>query len=331
LNAGSTDNISVIDLTANPPRTVKNIVCGNVGISWINYGIRSNLAITEDGSRGVLAVPFDDGVQIIDLEDDEVETTFPVEGFPLQSVLSDEIEGKVYAAVTLRNGNQVWIAEDVLGDVVPFGGVDVGTAPTRMGYDPASKRFAVCSNTDRTVSFIDPLFFEVNETKTYGPTHTPISVEFNAEGDQFTLLRSNETGRPHQLDINDERVDLPGLPCHYMALSPDGTKAAIPAIANDAVYLVDANVTSSEDVTVIDLGEPFIIAPSPFTSHINLISNAAYESEAPRVEIIDMNGRFAAGWQGMDSPDLSHLASGTYGYRIMVDGRTVQQGRVIKK
>ncbi len=110
LNAGGVDRIGVLRQAGAATELETSFASGNTGISWINYGLRSNLAITEDGGYGVLATPFDDAVQIIDLEANEIVASVDLENFPLRTAISDEVPGiGRFAAVTLRNGEGIAI------------------------------------------------------------------------------------------------------------------------------------------------------------------------------------------------------------------------------
>lgn len=333
LNAGSTDNISVIDMTQSPPRTIKNIVSGNMGISWTNYGIRTNMAISDDGSRAVLATPFDDEIQLIDTENDEILESYSVGEFPLRTVLSDEIDGHVYAATTIRNGGKLWIAEDILNDPVPFGGLEVGGGPTQLDYDAMSQQFAVISSQEATISMVDPTEFEVTETQRF-PSHlVPIAVRFTSKGQQITLFNSNDQVLPREVWIDqDMRIDLPSVACQYMDVSPDGRWVAIPGLARDEVYLIDTEATSTEDALKI-VGQPsWLIHPNPVEDHfqLQLIGKKQHNLSAPQNVLIDGQGKTIRAWEGLASPNLSDLPTGTYFLKVSADSK-MEQLKVVKR
>ncbi|MDX1685782.1 MAG: hypothetical protein R3275_11145 [Saprospiraceae bacterium] len=300
LNAGGVDAIGVIDLSGSDQSFVKSFPSGNTGISWTNRGIRCNLAMTGDGSRGVLATPFDDAIQILDLENDEIMTSIPAEGFALQTALSHPIDGKVYAAVTLKNDSKVFIIEDVLGDPVPFGGLDVGGNPTRIAFDATTDRFAVCSQDERQIDFIDPFNFRVSGSLRFSPHLTPISVQYDSDGTQFVVLQSNESTLPNEFHVDDEVLELGIAPGHYFDIRADGSMAAVASIHEDLVYLIDLT-TSSSNMSRIATSPFFSIGPVPAKDHLTF----CYLKEG-------------------DLPDLSFEL-------ISMDGKTLQRGKINSK
>ena len=331
LNAGGVDAIGVITL-GDDPKLVKSFPSGNTGISWTNRGIRCNLAMTPNGKTGVLATPFDDEIQIIDLENDEIQKSLIAEGFPLQTALSDPINGKIYAGITLKNDGQVYIIEDVEGAAIPFGGLDVGGNPTRIAYAPHRAQFAVCSQDEATIEFIDPSNFEVVD-KQFFPSHlTPLSVRFAQNGNQFTLLQSGDAFLPNEFWINNESVNLGIAPSHYFDVSPDGKFAAIAGLHEDVVYLVDAELTNNLELTSIDLKPMFEVGPVPLVDEL-IVTGKRNLDEAYNLELIDMQGRIVKSLDLISAKtfiDVSELQTGQYLYRISKDDLRVQSGQLIK-
>lgn len=331
LNAGGADAIGVITL-GDDPKLVKSFPSGNTGISWTNRGIRCNLAMTPSGKTGVLATPFDDEIQIIDLENDEIQKSLIAEGFPLQTALSDPINGKIYAGITLKNDGQVYIIEDVEGGAIPFGGLDVGGNPTRIAYSSKRAQFAVCSQDEGIIDFIDPANFEVVD-KQFFPSHlTPLSVLFSNNGDQYTLLQSGDALLPNEFWINEESVEIGIAPSHYFDISPDGNYAAVAGLHEDVVYLIDAEVTNNIDLTAIDLNPLFKVGPIPLGDELNVVCQRNIDTPY-NLEILDLAGRTVLGATLIDPEsqiDFSRLKAGQYLYKISRAGLRVQSGQLVK-
>jgi DNA-binding beta-propeller fold protein YncE len=334
LNAGSTDAIGVIDLSGAQPKFVKSFPSGNTGISWTNRGIRCNLVMTEDGATGILATPFDDAIQIIDLTTDQIRSSFSTEGFALQTALSERIDGKIYAATTLKNNGEVFIIEDVEGNPVPFGGLSVGANPTRIAYDPLTREFAVCSNDERAIDFIDPFNFRVSRRQNFENHLTPIAVLFSDHGDQFTLLQSSDQNQPNQLQINDENVDIGASPGHYFDLTADGNWAAVVGLHNDELFLVDAQLTGTPVVHRIDLEGWITFGPNPTQDLLRINGkNERLVGKDVNIEVCNSDG-IQSTYFKMNSNeaeiDCALWPSGCYFISVIVDGEMKQSGRFIK-
>lgn len=332
LNAGGTDAIGVIDISSDDPKFTRSFASGNTGISWTNRGIRCNLAMTPNGNYGVLATPFDDQIQIIDLFNDEILESIPADGFALQTALSEPINGRIYSATTLKNNSEVFIMESVGPDVVPFGGLSVGSNPTRIAYDPSTARFAVCSQDDRRIDIIDPAEFEIADIQIF-PSHLiPIAVEFNATGDQFTLLQSSDPLLSNEFWVNDQSVDLGIAPSHYFDIDSDGGMAAVVSIHEDVLYLIDTELTEVSSHKV-DLNAWYTVGPNPSEGLLKVRKNDKTIEGLVRLELFDLTGRQLL-TRSLTSHETTidlNAYAGILTYRIIENDVIRQSGRLVVK
>lgn len=332
LNAGGADAIGVIDIATGDPRFVKSFPSGNTGISWTNRGIRCNLAITPDGSRGVLATPFDDEIQILDLVNDEIILSIPAEGFALQTALSTPLNGRVYAAVTLKNSGEVFIIEDILGTPVPFGALPVGSNPTRIAFDPATERFAVCSQDENKIDYIDPLNFEVVETQRFATYLTPLSVRYADDGREFVLLQSNEPTFPNIMQVEDDIYELGIAPGHYFDISPDGNMAAVASIHEDVVYVIDLSTTSNRSVSRVPASGHFEVGPNPSGGEVWIRRIDDHLTTAVDLNVFNASGQLVSSDRinGQETLlDLSDVPSGMLELVFLDDGQIIQRSRLL--
>lgn len=334
LNAGGTDAIGVIDLTSEPD-FVKSYPSGNTGISWTNRGIRCNLAMTPDGSRGVLAVPFDNAIQIIDLDSDAILTSIPTEGFPLQTALSHPIDGRIYAAVTLKNSGQVYIIEDVLNTPLGFGAIDVGNNPTRIAFDPVTERFAVTVQGENMVKYISPLDFAVVGTEDYSPGHAPISIAYTEDGVEALVLQSNIQSQPNQVKFGNEVFDIGIAPGHYFDLSPDGSMMAVVSIHEDLVYLIDRNTSSVHTIKSSSGHDVIAVGPVPCNDVVHFYAqNQLTMLDDITVEIYDGNGSLVSAHVltgGQDEISVNQLPKAAYWFNFKKEDVIIQSTRVLKQ
>ncbi|MEL6866230.1 MAG: hypothetical protein AAFP19_17505 [Bacteroidota bacterium] len=273
LNSGGTDAIGVVNLDGSNSQLSSTFPSGNTGISWTNYGIRSDFKITPDGAYSVLATPFSDAVKIIRLSDHQIVADIALESFPLQIAISKSTDLGFLAAVTLKNDDAIAIIGNIGEGAAKLGIYPCGSNPTRIAYDPSAHQFAVCSNDDQTVEFFDPENLVFVQTQTYGPNHTPIAIDFDEQGNQYTLLRAAEDNVPHQLAVNEETFDLPALPIHHFDVSPDGRLVAVTMPGSDEVFLLKQDpITGVKEVLIqTQAVNQYQVFPNPSRGEVQIM------------------------------------------------------------
>ncbi|MEO1713110.1 MAG: hypothetical protein AAFU60_07225, partial [Bacteroidota bacterium] len=165
LNAGGADNIGVIQLDGANSAIVQSITVGNVGVSWQNYGIRSNIAFDEEGDYGVLACPFSNIVQMIDLSTHTVVNEIPLDGFPLRVEIAEDTDLGTFVGVTRLFESSIAIIDGLgpnaeLVDIYPC-----NSNPTTIQYEDIEQRFVVTTQDgqDGLVEYFDILSLEFSE------------------------------------------------------------------------------------------------------------------------------------------------------------------------
>lgn len=230
LNAGGGDNIGVIQIDGANSSILQTISIGNVGVSWQNYGIRSNIAFDSQGTYGVLACPFSDVVQFIDLSTHTVVHEIPMDGFPLRVEMAEDTPLGTFVGVTRLNESSVAIIQDIGPDATLLDIYDCGANPTTITYDPLKQGFSVTTQDGQTgaVEFFDLVALEFNGLNTYSPFEA-LAVKYLPDGEQVVLLQSLDTDVfPHQVRIGEEIFSLPGLPFQYFAVDTAGNQVAVP-------------------------------------------------------------------------------------------------------
>lgn len=337
LNAGGVDRIGVLQQAGAGTSLEGSFASGNTGISWINYGLRSNLAIAKEGDYGVLATPFDDAVQIIDLGANEIVASVELENFPLRSAISDEVPGiGRFAAVTLRNGEGIAIITPIGPNAGLLDTYDIGGIPTRITYDATRRAFLICDQTNKVVRVfsIDNLSFEAPMSFSGG--RIPISVAVDTFGVQHTLLRGDNPDQSNQLQIGEEVFELPGIPIHNMAVAPDGSVVAVPLIANDAVFVVKRTVVGTKAFS-LPLATPsgYSVYPNPVTSTATFEwrDGAKVPNGTVTLRLFDATGKLVLQQDKLPAGQFTvrkgGLPAGTYSYQVMSTNRLQGYGKLV--
>jgi len=337
LNAGAPDRIGVIALDGANSSLETTIPIGNTGISWTNYGIRSDLQFDPSGQYAILANPFDDALQFIDLNSHEVVSTIPVPGFPLQIAGAPDAEFDAFFGVTTKNNASMALLGGVgtgssYVESYPFGG-----NPTRIAYNPVAREFAATSQDDRSLETFSLEELAFVEAKHY-TDHTHIAVKFAENGRRFVVLLSDdETVTPNQLEVDDVTYDLPGSPMHHFDINAEGTLAAVALPVTDEVVLLKEGPLGFEESVISLKNNPYIVAPNPAD---DFISFKLKEGEKPRqpleIKLFRMDGSLVfekkvAGLGDLHISRLPEWQPGLYGYELISNGQRVQDGKIVLK
>lgn len=338
LNAGGNDQIGVFDLEGATPSYQTNFFTGNTGVSWINYGLRSDLKYTTDG-YALLATPFDQRVQLIDLAQHKVIGNLLVEGFPLQiAIAPDETYGHL-AAVTLKDANAIAIFSGEGEDWQLINTYPCGHNPTRIDFDPLYRAFWVVANDDLKIQKFSLETFSFEDEVIY-PDHTPLAVRFDQAGRRFTLLRSLDADYlPHRLEVlapGEAPVfyDLESLPGQYLDLNPEGTLIAIPHPATDEVTLLRETALGYEQTVISTRPQLYRLFPNPVADVLYFQLREGNEHVNDVVfRLFDANGKVLSeqtcGGTSFSIARQAGWTAGTYFYEINRRGERVQGGKVM--
>ncbi len=330
LNAGAPDRIGVIELDGTNSSLATTISCGNMGISWTNYGLRSDLLISEDGKYALLSAPFDEKVQVIDLENHQIIKDIEVEGFPLQMAVSDETDLGFFVAVTLKNSSEIAIISGINDQAALIGTYPCGPNPSRISYDPSQEAFVVISNDNKRLEYfsIENLqFFDNNAFS----GRTPISVLYDENGGEYVVLRSDDTSlNPHQFSNNGELIDLPSIPIHNFTLTKDGSLAAVAVPGSDEILLVKNEVSRNSFISTTPSSVK--VFPNPASDWVsfeflddellgNQLTIQLFNGTGYLVQSLEWN----AGKSNL-SINTSNFVSGKYYYHLVNDGVVFASG-----
>ncbi|MEZ5055427.1 MAG: T9SS type A sorting domain-containing protein [Saprospiraceae bacterium] len=338
INAGSSDACGVISLTG-APSYVKQFSIANTGISWTNFGIRSSVEFDPIEPYAYLAAPFDEEIQVIDLQSLSPIYSLPLTGFPLQMAISDETEFGIFTAVTQKNENALAIIGGSGNNISLIGSYPCGNNPTRVAYNPAKEQFAVTCTGEGTLEYFDINTLSYESPISFGSTMSPISVKYSKTGHEYVLLRSSDVDvKPHQLVIDGTSYDIPALPMHNFDVSSDGTKVAIPLPATDEVALFLNGPSGWEERIVSTKANAFEIFPNPVVDFLNIKETEVYTlKENHQFMLYDGSGKLVWNIELQEAPLNSlpipaNLKAGNYFYKINNEANLmVQSGKVLIK
>jgi YVTN family beta-propeller protein len=337
VNAGGADNIGVIALNGANSSLFTTIPIGNTGVSWTNYGIRSDLKFFNN--YALLAAPFDNKIQVIDMQQHQVVQDIPLQGFPLQISVNSSGNG-YYAAVTLKDANQLAVlkANGWIWEVVDI--ESCGQNPTRTDMPNYSKKISVISHGDKkvqTYSIIEGEF--VSEVQF--PGYTPLAILHDIHNRAFTLWQSDDPdSAPHRIGVGIDPedpvfYDLPALPIHHFDINYWGTLIAIPHPATDEVTLLREDMLYGYRQTVISLRpQPYHFFPNPVVDALHFQLRSGNEPINDAVfRLFDANGKVLSeqtcGGTSFSITRQAGWTAGTYFYEIIRRGERVQGGKVM--
>lgn len=338
INSGAPDRIGVIALDGADSHLETTINIGNTGISWTNFGIRSDLIFDPSKQYAILANPFDEQIQFIDLATHMVVENIAVEGFPLQLAVVEDEDLGVLTAITLKNGSEIGLVAGVGETAALVGTYSCGDNPTRIAYDTESGNMLVTSEGDKAVQFFSLAELSVVDEMSY-TNHIPIAVHPVANQDkQFVLLKSVDVGQfPHLLEVNGEQYDLPGIPLQYFDVNEDGTKAAIPLPASDQVVLFKEGPLGWESSIISLQAELYRLYPNPIDEQLNfeLLPGKQLPTQL-RLSLRDASGKLILEQQLPEQSSftidrLPSWGAGIYFYELQFGQQFYQSGKIIFK
>ncbi|MBN1338984.1 MAG: beta-propeller fold lactonase family protein [Bacteroidales bacterium] len=251
-NVAGTDKINIIHLDGAGSSNIGSIVTGQMGSTYAQYGILSDIRISPDGNYLAIAVSFDDAVKIVDLATNTIVQTLTTDfDFPLRLCFSDD--GTRLAASNYY-GNTVTII-NFNGSSSSVQGVysSGGTYPTRMAFNSSTNEFYVCNNNSNNVAKIDANTGSL--TGNIGLPGSPTKVAFDSKGNHIILYRAND--ELHKI-INSlgEEFDIPSRPANFDINPNDITAVVSPGL--DYLSIINWTTNSFELDLRVYLEGPFV-------------------------------------------------------------------------
>ncbi|MBN1340031.1 MAG: T9SS type A sorting domain-containing protein [Bacteroidales bacterium] len=252
------NSVSFVELDGANSAEIVEIPTGVIGLSWAAFGVRSSVEVDPTGQYILVAASFEDKVQVIDIQQQQIVANLPVGTFPLKIAFNATGE---YACVTNYNSDSYSIihvdgANSTVVGTFPCN----GDYPMRLAYNEVDDEFGVVNYGTKTVININPQTGAINSTDYYTQYGSPVMIDYDVEGKPLVLTLSNDDA-PGHLIRDGEAIALPATPT-YFDYSPASNKAVVCMPGPDYVTVIeyDPNTNPPEagftaNVTTIYVGE----------------------------------------------------------------------------
>ena len=329
------NSVSVVELAGAASTEIAEIPCGVIGVSFVAYGVSSDVVVSPDGAHCLVAASFDDQVKVIDTATNSIVASLAVGDFPLQIAFDGSGE---YSTVTNWYGDSISVlhVDGAASSVVAT--VPVGDGPIRAVHDPASDLMGVALYYDRELQLREPSTGALVASQSYADHGNLIQIDFAADGRPYALTLASGDAPAHFHGGNDA-AELPAGPS-FFALSSSRSTAAVTMPGPDWVTVFGGDVTASPRPVDLRAGPGFLLPPGPnpgggdATIAFRLTRTAeatlsVYDLAGRRVATL-RQGQFPAGagqvaWSGRDAQGRL-LPAGTYLVELRVgDWRTTRK------
>jgi len=339
------NTVTKIRLAGAASSVVANIPCGEIGLVWACYGVSSGVRASPNDRDVLVAVSFEDVVQVIDVATNSVVAALPVGDFPLE--IAFDSSGS-YAIVTNAFSNTYSVLY-VSGDSSYVVGTYSGSSyPLRLAYNEVLDQTGIGYFTTKSVVSVNPRTGGVIGTDSYASYGSLIQVIFDEFGEPIVLTSSTSTAGGH-LHRSPDVVTIPAAP-GYFDYCPAVQKAVVVMPGPDYATVVDWSGTFVKEITTIALRPERIriqTLPNPSRDRVDIrltVSGPGNIPAASRAGIYDLSGRLIRSlvsssvktrpvaefiWNGTDDFGRQ-VATGVYFVQVEVGGvnRTARMVRV---
>lgn len=330
-NAASGDRLARFSLTNGVPTLESGISNPwNVGVSWTNYGIYSDVTLTQDQTKLVTASSFTDELVVLDVNTLQVLQTIPTGAFPLQIEWSDD--GQILL-LTLKNQDAVQLGFYDGNTVALIDPIDVAENLTRAAFNPIDSTFAVCSNNENRIAYINAEEGMVEGFQNFGD-YTPLAVDYGVNLEEWVLLRApSGSNLPHQLQVGSTRFDLPALPIHHYGQSDDGSILAIPHPGTDQLSIFEFTPLGTQQSEISLRPENlYQIGPNPVQDIIHFQRKEPVQSLV-NCTVFTQQGTIVRQLKQVPgegfSINVKDIPAGIYTYVVQENGKLVGSGKFV--
>ncbi len=252
------NSVSFVELNGALSSEIVEIPTGVIGLSWAAFGVRSSVEVDPTGQYILVAVSFEDKVQVIDIIQQQIVANLPVGTFPLKIAFNETGE---YAAVTNYNSDSYSIINvDGANSSVVGTFSSNGDGPLRLAYNSTEDEFGIINYSSKTVINVDPETGAINSTDYYTQYGNPVQIKYDIEGKPIVLSLSINDA-PGHLIRDDEAVELPATPT-YFDYCPATNTAVVSMPGPDYVTVIEFEQSTDPpiadfiaNVTTIQIGE----------------------------------------------------------------------------
>jgi len=342
----SANTVSVIALDGASSHEVAEFPCGVIGVSWVGYGVLSDVKASPSGEAVLVAASFDDAVKVVDTDTQGIVASLDVGDFPLQIAFDGDGD---YAVVTnlLADSYSILHVDGAASSVV--GTFPTGDGPLRLAYNLVLGRVGIGNHQAGTLVHIDPETGDVMGVEGYGGFGGILQVEFDAVDGRPIVLTGSDGVAPGHIHRAGEAIALPAVPAFFDyagpgAIIPDGGLseggvALVVMPGPDYVTRVRWDPSGAPSVATVPLAErPVLLAPRPNpprgSTRLRFVLPRDGEVE---LFVTDVSGRrvamlaegsFAEGEHSV-TWETAGLARGVYHALLRVGGRNAGARKIV--
>jgi YVTN family beta-propeller protein len=327
------DVVWVVRLAGANSQVLTQIPVGRIGSLLLAGGIHSDVAVSPDGNEVLVAVSFENKVQVIDTHTNTVVAEVWVNGdFPLQ--LAFEETGD-YAMVTNWTSDNVTNMRIDGANSVRIDNRGWGDGPLRLASNPVHDQIGVGILYDRKVVHLDPATGALIRSDDYSSWGSVLQVLFDETGEPIVLAIPSDG--PGTLVRNGEGVTMPAPACVF-DYCPATRAAVVVCPGPDYAVVVVWNTTSAPQVVTIPLsGKPVLETPRPVPAAGSITLAFALPRGGPvALDLFDPAGRLVANLAHGDYGSGRHevrwpgdgVAAGTYLAVLTVNGARADARKV---
>ena len=282
------NSVSIVELNGAASTELVEIPTGVIGLSWAAYGVRSSVELDPSGQYVLVAVSFEDKVQVIDVAQQQIVANLPVGTFPLKIAFNETGE---YAAVTNYNSDNFSIIHvDGANSTVVGTFSSNGDGPLRLAYNKVSDEFGIINYSSQTVINVDAETGTINSTDSYAQYGSPTQIAYDDEGNAVVLvLGSGDV--PGYLVRDDEAIELPATPTYFDYHAGSNTAAVC--------------MPGPDYVTIVGFDQQVLAPEADFVANVTTIH------VGDTVEFIDLSTNIPTSWEWVFEGGMPATVSGS--------------------
>ena len=232
------NSVSIVRLDGENSQVLKTIPTGVIGISYAAFGVKSGVELDPTGKYLLVAASFDNKVQVIDVDQQQIVADLTVGNFPLQIAFDSTGE---YAAITNMNDNTFSIIHvDGAASSVTGTFSSGGQRPLRLAYNPGTDEFGIINYDSKTIANVDAHTGALKSIDNYSAYGTPMQIRYDTENNALALIMGSGDDESLFVKNMEESVELNGTPT-YFSYCPEKNAVGVCMPDNDIMTYIEYN------------------------------------------------------------------------------------------
>lgn len=206
------NSISIVELDGVNSSEIVEIQTGTIGLSWAAFGVRSAVVADPTDQYILVAASFNDIVQVVDIEQQQIVAELAVGTFPLK--IAFNASGNIAAVTNYNSDNFSLLNIDGASSSVIGTYPSNGDGPLRLAYNEVNDEFGIIIYSSQKIINVDAETGVINSTDNYAQYGNPSQIMYDAAGNAIVLVIAT-TDDPGYLIRKDEVIVLPATPTYF--------------------------------------------------------------------------------------------------------------------